>query len=175
MKSAEQTGELLSNQKRSDRWQREFPYGWDADDLVGRRQLLRWAVMASGALFAATGVLAGLGFNRSRRRGEPQQIVAASAVPVGGVHYFKYPTSNDHAILLHLDDGQFTAFSGKCTHLSCAVYWNTDGKHLLCPCHEGVFDPRTGEVLAGPPTRPLPTIELRQDGEMLVAVAEVFD
>jgi hypothetical protein len=36
----------------------EFPYHWDADDLVSRRELLQFAVYASGALFASTAVLA---------------------------------------------------------------------------------------------------------------------
>ncbi|HEU5433114.1 MAG TPA: hypothetical protein VFU81_15715, partial [Thermomicrobiales bacterium] len=47
--------QLLSNRTRAERWSVPFPFGWDADELVARRNLLRWAVMASGALFAATG------------------------------------------------------------------------------------------------------------------------
>jgi Rieske Fe-S protein len=33
-----------------------------------------------------------------------------------------------------------------------------------CPCHEGVFDLRTGRVIAGPPPRPLPRILLEVRG-----------
>jgi len=32
----------------SGRWRAEFPYHWDADDFVSRRELLRLAVMTSG-------------------------------------------------------------------------------------------------------------------------------
>jgi len=35
------------------RWRSEFPYQWDADDLVSRRELLHFAVLTSGALFGA--------------------------------------------------------------------------------------------------------------------------
>lgn len=157
---------------RAERWRVEFPYGWDADDLVSRRQLLRWAVMASGALFAATGILAGLGLARDPRRGSLKEIVPAGQVPPGGVHYFNYPGEDDHAILLHLASGDFVAFSGKCTHLSCAVYLDQARGQLICPCHDGVFDPATGEVLAGPPPRPLPKIVLREESGMLYAVEE---
>jgi nitrite reductase/ring-hydroxylating ferredoxin subunit len=163
----------LSNHTRPERWQAEFPYGWDADELVARRQLLRWAVMASGALFAATGALAALGLARDRRRGAEQAIVAASEVPAGGAHYFQYPTADDHAILLRLGDGRLVAYSGKCTHLSCAVYWDPDSGELICPCHEGIFEPETGEVVAGPPPRPLPRITLREAGGTVYAVEEV--
>ena len=33
---------------RPGRWRATFPYHWDADDLVSRRELLRFAVLASG-------------------------------------------------------------------------------------------------------------------------------
>jgi nitrite reductase/ring-hydroxylating ferredoxin subunit len=36
-------------------------------------------------------------------------------------------------------------------HLGCVVYWSPEREQMLCPCHEGVFDPRTGGVVAGPP------------------------
>src|SRR5689334_4998626 len=93
----DQRAQPLSNRTRAERWSVPFPFGWDADELVARRNLLRWAVMASGALFAATGVIAGLSFRLERRRGARQAVVAAGAVPAGGVHYFAYPTAEDHA------------------------------------------------------------------------------
>jgi hypothetical protein len=43
------------------RWQAAFPLHWDADELLSRREMLRWTVMASGALFAATASIVGLG------------------------------------------------------------------------------------------------------------------
>ncbi|MGH7632892.1 MAG: hypothetical protein ACRENC_04130, partial [Gemmatimonadaceae bacterium] len=112
--------EALSNRTRADRWHAEFPFEWDADDLVSRRQLLRWSVWASGALFASTGVLALLGYSRDRTRGSLHAIVKASDVAVGDVHYFSYPGPDDHAILLRLTQDRFVAYSGTCTHLSCA-------------------------------------------------------
>ena len=45
-------------------------------------------------------------------------------------------------MLLHLPGGRFVAYSQKCTHLSCAVYYQPERERLYCPCHEGVFDPR---------------------------------
>lgn len=163
----------LSNRTHADRWSVPFPFEWDADDLLARREILRWAVMASGALFAATGVLAVLGYARDQRRGGKQAIARVAEVPVGGVRYFKYPTRDDHAILLQPEAGRFVAFSGRCTHLSCAVYWNADRGKLLCPCHNGMFDPRTGAPLAGPPSRPLPLIRLQEEGGVLYAIEEV--
>lgn len=172
--SQNERGELLSNRTSVGRWGVDFPFEWDADELVSRRALLRWSVGASGALFASTALLAALAVARSRARGSIRAIVESSAVPIGGVHYFMYPGPEDHAILLRLGATRFVAYSGKCTHLSCAVYWNAAMGKLRCPCHDGLFDPETGGVLAGPPQRPLPSIALREREGMLYAVDETL-
>lgn len=168
------SAERAQRRKAITRWQAEFPYRWDADDFVSRRELLRLAVAASGALFAATAAIVGLDYLRPTTTASRQAIIAANALPPGGVHYFQYPTAEDQAVLLHLPNGRFAAYSGKCTHLSCAVYYDKDRNQLLCPCHEGVFDPQTGVPVAGPPQRALPKITIRQDGTMLYAVEEAL-
>jgi nitrite reductase/ring-hydroxylating ferredoxin subunit len=167
------SGMPLPARVRPGRWRAAFPYHWDADDLVSRRELLRFAVLASGSLFAGTAVLAVLGWLDSRRRGTPKPIVRASEVPEGTAHYFTYPEPDDQAVLLHLPGDRWVAYSQKCTHLSCAVYYQAEQQRLYCPCHEGVFDVATGDVVAGPPQRRLPRITLRRDGDLLMAVEEV--
>lgn len=157
---------------RVDRWQAAFPYHWDADDDVSRHELLRVAVLASGALFAGTGLLAALGLVQRQGTTAPRLIARTTDVPRGGARYVAYPSAEDQAVLLHLPDGQFVAYSQRCTHLSCAVYYDRPRSLLVCPCHEGVFDPRTGDPVAGPPQRPLPRIVLRRRGTALYAVAQ---
>jgi Rieske Fe-S protein len=155
------------------RWFADFPYHWDADDLVSRRDLLRFAVLTSGALFAGTAVLAVLGLTRTLRRGSPTPIARVADLREGEAHYFAYPEPDDQAMVIRLPGDQFVAYSQKCTHLSCAVYFQREENRLYCPCHDGVFDVRTGEPVAGPPQRSLPRIVLRREGDMLIAVEEV--
>ena len=166
------TGGALPSRMRAARWRSAFPYHWDADDLVSRRELLRFAVLTSGTLFVGTAVLAVLGWLDTRRRGSPKPIVQASAVPEGSAYYFNYPEQDDQAMLLHLPGGRFVAYSQKCTHLSCAVYLQPEQQRLFCPCHDGAFDIETGEPTAGPPQRRLPRIALRREGDLLIAVEE---
>jgi len=151
------------------RWRGEFPYHWDADALVSRRELLRFAVYTSGALFSATALLAVLGLVRRAPPTPRQPIVAASALPVGQAHYFNYPGPEDQAMLLHLPNGEFVAYSQKCTHLSCAVFYQPEQTRLYCPCHDGVFSPATGGPISGPPDRPLPRITLAIQGDTIYA------
>lgn len=61
------------------------------------------------------------------------------------------------------DGGQNVhAFSATCTHLGCQVRWDADSTHFRCPCHGGVFDAQ-GQVVDGPPPRPLDRVDARVD------------
>lgn len=164
-------GQPLSERRPGEQWQAQFPYHWDADALVSRRELLKLAVSTSGALFFATSLLALLGLRQQpEQRTAPQPIARAGEVPEGEAVYFHYPGPDDEAVLLHRSGGQFVAFSRKCTHLACSVYYQPEQDRLLCPCHDGVFDPQTGAPVAGPPQRPLPRILLEDSGGVLSAV-----
>jgi nitrite reductase/ring-hydroxylating ferredoxin subunit len=162
------SGTTLADRMR--RWRAEFPYHWDADDLVSRRRLLSFTVFNSGALFASTALLAVLGLVRRVPVFARVAVARAAEVPEGEARYFAYPEPDDQAVLLHLPGRRFVAYSQTCTHLSCAVYFQGERGRLYCPCHEGVFDPATGEPTAGPPQRPLPRIVLREEGGTLYAV-----
>jgi Rieske Fe-S protein len=151
-------------------WESEFPYHWDADELASRRALLQFAVYASGTLFLGTAFLAVLHRLIRAPKNSPQQIARVAEVPQGEAFYFHYPGPDDQAVLLHLDDGRFVAYSQTCTHLSCSVYYEKDKNRLFCPCHEGVFDPGTGVPIAGPPIRPLPRVKLTSSGDALYAI-----
>ena len=152
------------------RWRAQFPYHWDADELVARRELLRLAVYTSGALFFSTALLAALGAVWRPRATQPQPVARIGEIPEGGVRYFTYPEPGEEAMLLHLPGGRWVAYSQKCTHLACSVYYQADRERLYCPCHEGVFNPLTGDPVAGPPVRRLPRILLRQEGDQIYAV-----
>ena len=66
--------------------------------------------------------------------------------------------------------GGVLAFSGLCTHTACAVSeWNSETRHLLCPCHGSEFDPlQHGRRITGPAPRSLPALPLALAGEKLV-------
>jgi Rieske Fe-S protein len=72
---------------------------------------------------------------------------------------------------VRLDADRFVAFAQKCTHLGCPVLYRQESRQLHCPCHEGYFNAEDGKVIAGPPPRPLPRIELERKGDELWAMA----
>jgi thiosulfate dehydrogenase [quinone] large subunit len=85
-------------------------------------------------------------------------IGSASSVPVHHAAPFKDPATGGPAWLIHTAANQFTAFSAVCTHAGCTVNFDPGAMELVCPCHGGTFDVRTGQVVAGPPPQPLPAI-----------------
>ena len=62
--------------------------------------------------------------------------------------------------------GSYYAFDDACTHRGCSLSeGELDGTTLVCPCHAGEFDVRTGEVLDGPPPDPVVTYPVRLSGD----------
>ena len=98
----------------------------------------------------------------------PVKIEGAERVMPGSSLYFNYPKSNDPAVLVRTLEGQYLAFSRKCAHLGCSIDFDKAQRCLVCPCHRGVYDSRTGYVVYGPPPRPLDQIilQVRAGGEI---------
>ncbi len=147
---------------RAQTWRRDFPYTSAGEDDVTRREFVRYLVLASGAFAGANVAIAAITSLRSVNEGEPRRIVEAASVAPGSAHLFRYPSADDPAILVRLPDGGLHAFSQKCTHLGCVVYYQNHERELVCPCHDGVFDAATGAVRAGPPERPLGRIDVEE-------------
>jgi nitrite reductase/ring-hydroxylating ferredoxin subunit len=139
------------------------------DAPITRRDYLRILVTISGGLLAGTTVVA-LGVFRRRDDVTGREVRVAEEVEPGGSVRFHFPTEDDPAIAIRLSDGTLVAYSSVCTHLACAVLWNRADGRIDCPCHDGEFDPRDGHVLAGPPPRPLPRIELAERPDGIYAV-----
>lgn len=102
----------------------------------------------------------------------PEQIVEVpagprTAVPQNGGLVVTLPVGR----VALVDAGtELRAFSAVCTHLGCIVHWEQEMEHLFCPCHNGMFN-RAGEVVGGPPPRPLERypVEVRE-GQIFIKI-----
>jgi cytochrome b6-f complex iron-sulfur subunit len=108
----------------------------------------------------------GGGSNETQASGG-QAIAQTSEVAAGSA--IKFRDSGQPAVLVHLESGDFVAYSAVCTHQQCTVAYKNE--QLACPCHGSVFDPASGaEVVNGPAQRPLPEIPVEvRDGEVFRA------
>jgi Rieske Fe-S protein len=156
--------------------QGEFPIDWTEDNFVSRREFFKFMTLASGGLaLGSAGLAAWAQIKRKERHFERMHIARMDEISVGESLQFFYPRPNDICILVHRSPGEFTAFSRRCTHLSCPVNYEHDTKRLFCPCHNGAFSVETGEVLQGPPPHPLPRILLEFEEGMIYAVGVAHD
>jgi Rieske Fe-S protein len=94
-----------------------------------------------------------------------KKLAALSAVPQGG----GVVLGSVGVVLTSDAQGGVHAFSATCTHQGCTVGPVRDGR-IVCPCHGSEFDARTGAVVRGPATRPLPQVRVVvRDGAVFTA------
>lgn len=150
-------------------WRDEFAINQSDERYVNRRQFAKFLVLTSLGMFVGNVWIAIRSLFRRDPVYEPRAIGRVSDVALEGVKIFNYPGEHDPCILVRTGADTFVAYSQKCTHLSCAVFYVAGARRLECPCHEGYFAVEDGSVLQGPPPRPLPRVVLQRRGDELVA------
>ncbi|OGP65426.1 MAG: hypothetical protein A2170_02145 [Deltaproteobacteria bacterium RBG_13_53_10] len=126
---------------------------------ISRRKLIFYAWIGAAAIVMGELIGGTFAFLWPRRKqGKAENVFIAGKVTdlkVGEVILFR----KEKAFIVRTDGG-FLAMSAICPHLHCIVTWNEVLKKFECPCHGAKFNPR-GEVLEGPPPRPLDLYKLQ--------------
>lgn len=156
---------------------------------MGRRGFLRWATGVGGAV--AT-LLAGVpalraflspAFRRTRqekwvRLGEVDQFdpnVPTKVDFADTVHDAWIETRPLRSVWVYTEDGAtFRVYNGRCTHLGCNYAFDESKQVFRCPCHMGFYALKSGEVLGGPPPRPLDTLNVKVMDGVLYAQYQDF-
>ncbi|MBK0370454.1 Rieske (2Fe-2S) protein [Flavobacterium agrisoli] len=142
-------------------WKKDFPYEKPQATQINRRDFAKFLTLVSGGLMVGSGLVAAKAYLLPKEEVQGEHYICKkNEVPVGGTRGFVLEGSTIPYILIHLENGEFRAYEQKCTHLSCSVFYKPGSGIIHCPCHEGSFDANTGEVLAGPPPRDLPRLEV---------------
>jgi cytochrome b6-f complex iron-sulfur subunit len=97
--------------------------------------------------------------------GAKRLTLAKKEIPVGEAKDIIF--NNTPGVVINRPDKGYIALSRVCTHLGCLVDYQKDKKKLLCPCHAGVYD-LSGNVVSGPPPKPLPKFPLRVEGDSII-------
>ncbi len=156
---------------------------------VGRRKFLRWAT-GVGGFFSA--LLAGIPALRAFLSPAFRHKRQEKWIRLGDVDQFdpEVPTKVDFVdtvndawvetrrlrnVWIYTEDGEnFTVYNGRCTHLGCNYFLDEEQKVFRCPCHTGFFDLKSGQVLGGPPPRPLDTLAVKVENGVLYAEYQDF-
>ncbi|HEY3341506.1 MAG TPA: ubiquinol-cytochrome c reductase iron-sulfur subunit [Anaerolineae bacterium] len=150
---------------------------------LSRREFTRNAMISVGAIIGAAIGVPAIGYLIS------PAVKAASSdawIPLGALANYPVgvPTSftftrskvngwektvNSFAVYVIRGNGEnVRVLSNVCTHLGCRVAWNKDAGQYLCPCHDAHFG-MNGEVISGPPPRPLNAYETKiENGALFI-------
>ncbi len=101
--------------------------------------------------------------------GEPatQSVVAAQASQLRPNSGLVFKFGSKPGLLVRTSDGELQAFNAVCTHLDCTVQYKSDTSQIWCACHNGTYDLQ-GNVVSGPPPRPLERLVVNQRGDDVV-------
>ncbi len=126
-----------------------------------RRSLLTWVILfftSLSALIIGVPLLRFL-FPPERvieKRGRKTFVARIKDIQKGRAKTVLYENS---PVLLINYGGSIRAVSAICTHMGCFLRWDDRAGQIKCPCHYAAFD-IDGEVLSGPPPRPLKTFKV---------------
>lgn len=152
-------------------------------ETISRRNFLSKIVAGIGSIVAVAVATPLIGYFLSPiwKKEKPifTPVATLSEIPINQPTYITYElrlrdgwyitTISQGIWAVKRDNGNITIFSPRCTHLNCPYYWDEAKKVFNCPCHGAVFD-IDGNVLAGPPPRPLDRMEyVIEDGTILVS------
>lgn len=123
------------------------------------------AVSVGGAALGVGGLFASPPAVRRGENVDELEVATMEELLRRGFKTFRF--GNEPGIVV-LSAGKLHALSLVCTHLGCLVAWNAQRRQLVCPCHRAAFD-LGGNVLEGPPPRPLPSFQVStQEDRVLV-------
>jgi Rieske Fe-S protein len=129
---------------------------------VTRRRFCNNLLLTTGVVLVAPAAVGNIAAGQeSTIAYPPKKIDGADTLLPGASLYFDYPTRNDPAVLVRSAEGEYRAYSRKCSHAGCSVEVDAPRHCLSCPCHRGAYDMRNGYVMFGPPRRPLDGIVLQ--------------
>jgi thiosulfate dehydrogenase [quinone] large subunit len=92
----------------------------------------------------------------------------ANQLPAGQGATYRDPGDGSPDIVIRSADGSLKAFSAVCTHAGCTVGY--EGGQIVCPCHGGTYDPKTGAVTSGPPPTGLAPRKVVESGGAIYAL-----
>jgi hypothetical protein len=105
-------------------WKDEFSVCTSVERYVTRRQFTKFLTLASLGMFVGNLWIV----MKSRFAKTPVfpsiEVAELNEMPVRGVKLFNYPTLQDYCIMIRTSEEEYVAYSQKCTHLSCAVYYS---------------------------------------------------
>jgi cytochrome b6-f complex iron-sulfur subunit len=132
-----------------------------------RRRFLGWAIFGSIVSFVVQGC-------RNILSAQTDNLKNQDFTAIGTITQLKQEgqilkeDSEVGAVLIRYDrDSSLVAIDPTCTHAGCTVGWEQKENGFVCPCHGSKFNPQ-GEVISGLANFPLPTYQVKTEGDTIL-------
>src|ERR1700751_458889 len=135
---------FLRSPSKEPLWKDEFSVFTSDERYVTRRQFTKFLTVASLGMFVGNLWILAKGFFAKTPSFPSVAVAEGGKIPVRGVKLFAYPTPKDHCILIRTGQEEYVAYSQKCTHLACAVYFSAGEDRLGDTCHHRCFSLKDG-------------------------------
>ncbi len=148
------------------------PQSTPGGDLIGRRRFIRLVLGFSLVSMAALVVTPVVGFlipRKTEGAGAGGRVLAGTTTDIPAGTGKVVAMGSSPVIVVNGESG-VKAFSAVCTHLGCIVDYDTTTKVIVCPCHDGHFNPVSGAVVSGPPPAPLKPIGVSVEKDQIFLV-----
>lgn len=144
----------------------------NAGGRFGRRRFVRFLMgfsIVSSLAIVVTPIIGFLIPTKTSSAGSGGRVLAGTleTLPVGKGDVVAI--GSKPAIIINTAAG-VKAYSAICTHLACIVVWDETSGQIICPCHDGRFNPATGAVMSGPPPAPLAPLTTVVEGSEIFVV-----
>ena len=139
---------------------------------VSRRRFLGWLLGLSVVTSIGMIVTPVVGFlvpPKSKGGGGGDKVLAGKTADIPAGSGKVVAMGSRPVIVVNSATGP-TAFSAICTHLGCIVAFDDGNQTIVCPCHDGRFNPGSGAVISGPPPAPLTPVEVSVEGNEIYVV-----
>ncbi|MBM3144473.1 MAG: Rieske (2Fe-2S) protein [Chloroflexi bacterium] len=141
---------------------------------ITRRDFLKLVnrVMAAAGLAAVLGPVLAYFYpsDLTETPAEPVLVAPEADMPVGESRTVSFGRYS--ALVINTPAG-LKAYSAVCTHFACIAKWDAEKRSIVCPCHDGYFDPLDGSVISGPPPTGLKPLQTEiKDGVIYVSAGE---
>ena len=137
-------------------WKSDFPIKKREAGYVSRRDFIKVITFFSGLMAFANIFIPLFNYFYKKKPIKDYFVCHTNELEIGNQKtcYINGDHRNPY-MLIRMDENKWKVYEQKCTHLSCSVIYQHDKKIIECPCHHGYFNPENGDVLQGPPPRPL--------------------
>ena len=101
----------------------------------------------------------------------PHRLDAAAVGKLVKTSFVIVPFGTKRVLVFRDTQSRLRALDAKCTHEGCTVQYVAGESSIWCACHNARFDIE-GNVVSGPPPRPLPRYAVQEDAEGNILIGQ---